>query len=180
MWEGAGQRYSEPSCDRVNAGRGGAIPGLAAPPKGANLHSCEPTSRFHEDLCRRGHGRDRPAAGSSVVGDGPHGGGVFSFIHLEDAAAATVATLTAEPGVYHVVDDTPVAVRDWLPFYAKLLAAAAPRRVPKLVGRLLAGSYAVHMMCEQRGISNAKAKRELGWTPAHPSWRDAIREELGT
>jgi 2-alkyl-3-oxoalkanoate reductase len=104
-----------------------------------------------------------------IVGDG---GGIFPWIHLEDAAAATVLALEHEgPAVYNVVDDEPAPVRDWLPVLAQALDAKPPRRFPAWLARLVAGEAAVVMGTEARGASNAKAKRELGWTPRHPSWR---------
>jgi len=100
------------------------------------------------------------------------GGGVLSFIHLDDAAAATVLALEHNgPAIYNVVDDDPAAVREWLPVLAQALGAKRPRRVPRWLARLLAGEVAVVMATESRGASNAKAKRELGWTLRYPSWR---------
>jgi nucleoside-diphosphate-sugar epimerase len=105
-----------------------------------------------------------------VVGDG---GGVWSFIHVADAAEATVAALEhGSRGVYNIVDDDPAPVAEWLPAMAEKLGAKKPMRVPRFVGRLLAGEAGVVMMTELRGASNAKAKRELGWTPPHSSWRE--------
>jgi nucleoside-diphosphate-sugar epimerase len=107
-----------------------------------------------------------------VVGDG---GGVWSFIHIEDAADATVAAVEhGSRGIYNVVDDEPAQVAEWLPAIAKSVGAKPPRRVPRWLGRLLAGEVATVMMTEVRGASNAKAKRELGWRPAHPSWRGVL------
>jgi nucleoside-diphosphate-sugar epimerase len=107
-----------------------------------------------------------------VVGDG---GGVWSFVHIEDAAAATVAAVERGPrGISHIVDDDPAPVADWLPEVARALGAGPPRRVPRWLGRLLAGEAATVMMTEVRGASNAKAKRELGWQPRHPSWREGL------
>ena len=104
-----------------------------------------------------------------LVGDG---GGVWSFIHVADAAEATVAAVThGSRGVYNVVDDDPAPVAEWLPALAQELGAKKPVRVPRFIGRLFAGEVGVVMMTEVRGASNAKAKRELGWSPAHPSWR---------
>jgi nucleoside-diphosphate-sugar epimerase len=103
------------------------------------------------------------------------GGGVWSFIHVADAAEATVAAVEhGSRGVYNVVDDDPAAVAEWLPVLAEQLGAKRPMRVPRVVGRLLAGEFAVLMMTELRGASNAKAKRELAWHPAHPSWRQGF------
>src|SRR5215211_1047370 len=107
-----------------------------------------------------------------LVGDGR---GVWSFIHVADAADATVAAVErGSRGVYNVVDDDPAPVAEWLPVLAAELGAKKPRRVPRFIGRLFAGEAAVVMMTELRGASNAKAKRELGWRPAHPSWRDGF------
>ena len=102
---------------------------------------------------------------------------MWSFIHIADAAEATVAAIEhGAPGVYNVVDDEPATVAEWLPVLARTLGAKEPMRVPRFVGRLLAGETGAVMMTELRGASNAKAKRELGWTPAHASWRDGFRE----
>jgi nucleoside-diphosphate-sugar epimerase len=107
-----------------------------------------------------------------LVGDG---GAVWSFIHVADAAEATVAAIEhGRRGVYNVVDDDPAAVAEWLPALARSIDARKPMRVPRFVGRLAAGRAGVVMMTELRGASNAKAKRELGWRPAHPSWRDGF------
>jgi len=101
-----------------------------------------------------------------------NGGGVWSFIHVADAAEATVAAVEhGSRGVYNVVDDDPAPVAVWLPALAHELGAKKPMRVPRFVGRLFAGEVGVVMMTEIRGASNAKAKRELAWSPAHPSWR---------
>jgi nucleoside-diphosphate-sugar epimerase len=107
-----------------------------------------------------------------LVGDG---GAVWSFIHVGDAADATVAAVErGTRGVYNIVDDDPVPVREWLPALAAELGAKPPMRVPRLVGRLAAGQAGVVLMDELRGASNAKAARELGWRPAHPSVRDTL------
>jgi nucleoside-diphosphate-sugar epimerase len=112
-----------------------------------------------------------------IVGDG---GGVWSYVHIDDAAVATaVAVERGEPGVYNVVDDEPAPVREWLPVLASALGAEPPRRVPRWLGRLLAGEAATVMMTEARGASNAKAKRELGWTPGYASWRQGFAQGLG-
>src|SRR4051812_42629653 len=104
-----------------------------------------------------------------IVGDG---GGVMSFIHLDDAAAATVLALEHDgSGIYNVVDDEPAPVREWLPVLASALGAKPPRRFPRWLARLIAGEAAVVMGTESRGASNAKAKRELDWTLRYPSWR---------
>jgi nucleoside-diphosphate-sugar epimerase len=112
-----------------------------------------------------------------VVGDG---GGVWSFIHIDDAAAATVAAVErGRRGIYNVVDDEPAPAREWMPQLARTLGAAPPRRLPRWVGRLLAGEAAAVMMTEVRGASNDKAKRELGWTPSYASWRQGFAHGLG-
>ena len=104
-----------------------------------------------------------------IVGDG---GGVWSFIHVADAAEATVAAIEhGGRGVYNVVDDDPAPVAEWLPALAQTLGAKKPMRVPRLIGRLFAGEAGVVMMTDIRGASNAKAKRELQWRPGHASWR---------
>jgi len=107
-----------------------------------------------------------------LVGDGR---GVWSFIHVADAAEATVAAVEhGSRGAYNVVDDDPTPVAEWLPTLAHTLGAKKPMRVPRFVGRLFAGETGVMMMTEIRGASNTKAKRELGWRPAHPSWRQGF------
>jgi nucleoside-diphosphate-sugar epimerase len=112
-----------------------------------------------------------------IIGDG---GGVFSHIHVDDAAAATVlAVERGAPGIYNVVDDEPAPVRDWLPVLAGALGAKPPRHLPRWVARLLAGEAATAMMTEVKGASNEKAKRELGWQPRYPSWRQGFLEGLG-
>ena len=102
-----------------------------------------------------------------------NGGGVMSFIHVHDAAAATVLALEAEPGIYNVTDDEPAPMRDWLPALAAALGAKPPYRVPAWVAALLMGKL-LPMMTEARGASNAKAKKELGWTLRYPSWREGF------
>jgi len=111
-----------------------------------------------------------------VVGKGT---GTFSFVHVEDAAAAFVAAIDhGPPGVYNVVDDEPAPLHEWVPFYAELLGAKPPRRVPLWLARLAAGKDLASAAIEMRGASNAKAKRELDWEPAHPSWRQGLRQAL--
>jgi nucleoside-diphosphate-sugar epimerase len=100
------------------------------------------------------------------------GSGVWSFIHVADAADATVVAVErGSRGIYNIVDDDPAPVAEWLPALAGELGARKPMRVPRFVGRLFAGDVGVTMMTELRGASNARAKRELGWSPAHPTWR---------
>jgi nucleoside-diphosphate-sugar epimerase len=107
-----------------------------------------------------------------LVGDG---GGVWSFIHIADAADATMAAVErGHRGVYNVVDDDPARVAEWLPALAQALGAKKPMWVPRFIGRLFAGEVGAVMMTELRGASNAKAKRELAWRPAHPSWRQGF------
>lgn len=109
-----------------------------------------------------------------VIGDGA---GIWSFVHIEDAAAATVAAIErGRRGIYNIVDDEPAPVATWLPAAASALGAPPPRRVPRWLGRLLAGEGFTVMMTEVRGASNAKAKRELGWQPRHASWREGFLE----
>ena len=108
------------------------------------------------------------------------GGGVWSMVHIVDAASATVAAIErGKPGIYHVADDEPAPVRDFLPVLARALGAKPPRRVPAWVVRLLAGRAAVDTMTRVRGISSEKAKCELGWTLQYPSWRTGFTEGLG-
>jgi nucleoside-diphosphate-sugar epimerase len=111
-----------------------------------------------------------------VVGDGA---GVWSFIHIEDAAAATVAAIErGERGIYNVVDDDPAPVAEWLPAAASAVGAKPPRRLPRWLGRIAAGEAATVMMTEIRGASNDKAKRELGWSPRYHSWREGFATGL--
>lgn len=111
-----------------------------------------------------------------IVGEGA---GTFSFVHVEDAAAACVAALDhGAPGVYNVVDDEPARQREWVPVYAQALGAKPPRRVPAWLVRLAAGKDLASAAVEMRGASNAKAKRELGWQPAYPSWRQGFAASL--
>jgi 2-alkyl-3-oxoalkanoate reductase len=112
-----------------------------------------------------------------IVGDG---GGVWSFVHIEDAAAATaIAVERGQPGIYNIVDDDPAPVRELLPALASALGAKPPRRVPRWLARLVAGEAATVTMTEVRGASNEKAKRELGWQLRYPSWRQGFAQGLG-
>lgn len=100
------------------------------------------------------------------------GGGVWSFIHVIDAARATIAAITrGSPGIYNVVDDEPAKVATWLPALAKAIGAKPPYHIPHWLGELIIGKAGVSMMTQIRGCSNAKAKRELNWTPVYPTWR---------
>jgi nucleoside-diphosphate-sugar epimerase len=116
-------------------------------------------------------GRKLPIIGS--------GAGIWSCTHIDDAAAAAVAALErGAPGIYNIVDDDPAPVAEFLPYIAEAVGAKPPLRVPAWLGRVLAGDVAVQMMTEARGASNAKAKRELGWQPIWPTWRDGFRHGL--
>jgi nucleoside-diphosphate-sugar epimerase len=107
-----------------------------------------------------------------IVGDG---NGMFSFIHVADAADATLAAVErGTRGVYHIVDDEPAPIREWLPVVADRLGAKPPFRIPRWLGRLVGGEMIVTMSTETRGASNERAKRVLGWTPRHASWRDSL------
>ncbi len=111
-----------------------------------------------------------------IVGKGT---GTFSFIHVDDAADATITAVErGAPGVYNVVDDEPAPLREWLPRYAEVVGAKKPRRIPLWLARLVAGKGVALFATELRGASNAKAKRELGWEPSHPTWRQGFRESL--
>jgi nucleoside-diphosphate-sugar epimerase len=108
-----------------------------------------------------------------IVGDGA---GVWSFLHIDDAASATVAAIErGAPGVYNIADDEPAPVREWLPMLAASLGAPPPRHVPAWLARPLIGGLFMVMMTTARGMSSEKAKRELDWTPAYPSWREGFR-----
>jgi nucleoside-diphosphate-sugar epimerase len=112
-----------------------------------------------------------------IIGDG---GGVWSHVHIDDAAAATVAAVDhGQPGIYNVVDDEPAPVREWLPVLATALDAKPPRHIPRWLGRLAAGETATLMMTDVRGASNEKANRELGWKPRYASWRQGFARGLG-
>jgi nucleoside-diphosphate-sugar epimerase len=112
-----------------------------------------------------------------IVGDG---GGIWSLVHIEDAAAATaIAVERGGRGIYNIVDDDPAPVREWLPELASALNAKPPRRIPRWLGRLVAGETATFMMTEVSGASNEKARRELGWQLRYPSWRQGFAQGLG-
>jgi nucleoside-diphosphate-sugar epimerase len=171
-------------------------PDLPAPGLAAILHleRAVTTIEWGEGLALRYGGFYGPGTGMSlapdavmaelirnrrfpIVGDG---GGVWSFVHIEDAAAATATAVEhGRPGIYNVVDDEPAPVREWLPVLASALGAEPPRRIPRWLGRLLAGEVATAMMTEVRGASNEKAKRELGWKLRYPSWRQGFAQGLG-
>ena len=104
---------------------------------------------------------------------------MWSFIHIADAAAATVAAIDhGAPGLYNVVDDEPARVRDWLPGLAQAVQAKPPWHLPRWLGRLMVGQAGTVMMTEVRGASNAKAKRELRWQPHYPNWHVGFAEGL--
>jgi nucleoside-diphosphate-sugar epimerase len=108
-----------------------------------------------------------------VVGSGT---GVWSFIHVADAADATIAALDrGAPGLYNIVDDLPVPAAEWIPYLAEVVGAKRPFRVPVWAGKMAAGEAAVSMMTQVRGSSNDKAKAVLGWAPRHASWREGFR-----
>ncbi len=107
------------------------------------------------------------------------GSGVFSFIHVDDAADATVAAVEhGAPGVYNIVDDEPAPMSEWVPVFAEAAGAKPPRRVPVWLARFVAGKAVSGFAVALRGVSNEKAKRELGWQPAHPTWRTGFAESL--
>ena len=108
-----------------------------------------------------------------VIGGGT---GIWSFIEITDAAAATLAAVDrGAPGVYNVVDSDPAPVAEWLPYLAEVAGAKPPLRVPAWLGRLLAGEFVVAQMTSVRGSSNEKARKELGWEPRYASWREGFR-----
>jgi nucleoside-diphosphate-sugar epimerase len=112
-----------------------------------------------------------------IIGGGT---GYVSWVHVDDAANATVLAMEQKAhGVFNIVDDEPAPVREWLPYLAECVGAKPPRRVPAWLARLVAGEMAVGVMTEARGFANAKAKRELGWELRYPSWRQGFKEELG-
>jgi nucleoside-diphosphate-sugar epimerase len=120
------------------------------------------------DFGRRARGRQLP-----IVGDG---GGMFSFLHPEDAAAAAVMALERGQGVYNVTDDEPAAAREWIPVFCDAVGAPRPLRIPLWLARLVAGRMVAEAMVSYRAASSARAKAELGWAPRHPSWRQGFYE----
>lgn len=146
-----------------------------------------------EGLVLRYGGFYGPGTGISLAADAPmaalirkrrfpilgDGGGVWSLVHIDDAAAATAAAVEhGQPGIYNIVDDEPATVREWVPVLARALAVKPPRRIPRWLARLAAGDVATAMMTEARGASNDKAKRELGFKPHYPSWREGFAQGL--
>ncbi len=113
-----------------------------------------------------------------IFGDGD---GVWSFVHIDDAAEATaIAVEQRRPGLYNIVDDEPAEVSVWLPELARVLGAKQPYRLPAWIGKLAMGEAGMSLMTRVRGSSNAKAKKELGWRPHYPSWREGFRRGLGS
>jgi 2-alkyl-3-oxoalkanoate reductase len=110
-----------------------------------------------------------------IVGTGT---GIFSFLHVDDAASAAISALVRGSGVYNIVDDHPAAAREWIPAFCADVGAPKPIRVPAWLATILAGRFAVGTLLVSRGASNAKAKRELGWSPAHPTWRAGFLADL--
>ena len=124
------------------------------------------------DILAMVHARRLPIVGG--------GSGVWSFCHVDDAASATALALThGAPGVYNIVDDEPAPVGVWLPELARIIGAKPPLRIPAWLARPLLGEHGVSLMTKVRGSSNAKAKRELGWSPRYSSWREGFRTGLG-
>jgi 2-alkyl-3-oxoalkanoate reductase len=121
-------------------------------------------------------GRDALRRRLPIVGSGT---GIFSFVHVDDAASATVAALDRGSGIYNVCDDEPAPMTEWVPVYAEALGAKRPRHVPQWVARLVAGKQAAVMAERLEGASNRKARDELGWQPRYTSWREGFREALG-
>jgi nucleoside-diphosphate-sugar epimerase len=112
-----------------------------------------------------------------IPGDG---GGLFGMVHIDDAAAATVAALDGPAGVFNVVDDVPAPASEWMPFVARLLGANPPRHVPEAIARVGAGKFLAYLMCDQPAVSNERARTELGWSPHFPDWHDGLREALSS
>jgi nucleoside-diphosphate-sugar epimerase len=121
------------------------------------------------DFERQAKSRMLPIVGS--------GAGIFSFLHIADAATSAIAALDRGTGVYNITDDEPAATRDWIPAFCREVGAPAPMHVPALAARIAAGSVAAELLTDGRGASNAKAKRELGWSPSHPTWRAGFLAE---
>jgi nucleoside-diphosphate-sugar epimerase len=118
------------------------------------------------DFQRQARARMLPIVGS--------GAGIFSFLHVTDAAKAAIAALERGDGVYNITDDEPAAARDWIPAFCREVGAPPPLHVPAWVARIVAGSFASGVLTEGRGASNRKAKLEMGWAPSHPSWRTGL------
>jgi nucleoside-diphosphate-sugar epimerase len=110
-----------------------------------------------------------------IPGDGS---GLFGFLHVDDAATATLAALQGPAGVFNLVDDVPAPSSEWMPFVARLLGAKPPHRVPESVARVGAGRFLTYLMCDQPAVSNRRARDELGWVPQHPDWHEGLRTAL--
>jgi len=110
-----------------------------------------------------------------IPGDG---GGLFGLVHIDDAAAATVAALDGPVGVFNVVDDVPAPASEWMPFVAQLLGAKPPHRVPESIGRVGAGKFLTYLMCDQPAVSNRRARTELAWSPQFPDWHEGLQRTL--
>jgi len=110
-----------------------------------------------------------------IPGDGR---GLFGFVHIDDAASATVAALQGPAGVFNLVDDVPARSSEWMPFVARLLGAKRPHRVPERVARVGAGKFLTYLMCDQPAVSNHRARSELGWIPRYPDWHEGLRTAL--
>ena len=106
------------------------------------------------------------------------GGGLFGLVHIDDATAATVASLVGPVGVFNVVDDVPARASEWMPFVAALLGAKAPHHVPEAIASVGAGRFLTYLMCDQPAVSNRRARTELGWTPRYPDWHEGLRTAL--
>jgi nucleoside-diphosphate-sugar epimerase len=106
------------------------------------------------------------------------GAGLFGFVHVDDAAQATVAALHGPTGVFNVVDDVPAPAAEWMPLLAQLLGTKPPQRVPKSLARVSAGPFLVYLLCDQPAVSNGRARHELGWLPAFPDWHQGLPAAL--
>jgi nucleoside-diphosphate-sugar epimerase len=106
------------------------------------------------------------------------GGGLFGFVHVQDATSATLSALSGPTGVFNVVDDVPAPASEWMPLVAGWLGAKPPRRVPEALARLGAGQFLTYLLCEQPAVTNARARTELGWVPRYPDWHEALRAAL--
>jgi nucleoside-diphosphate-sugar epimerase len=167
------ERHAQRVRDRAAQRRRQRLQGLGRVSRYANLYG--PGTAFSEGgaFVEQVRGRKLPVIGADT--------GVGSFVHVDDAAAATVAAIEQEArGIYNVADDDPAPAATWLPELARILGAKPPRHVPVWIARLAAGEAAVSMFTQIRGASNAKAKRELGWQPDHATWRDGFRRGLST
>jgi nucleoside-diphosphate-sugar epimerase len=168
----ANQRESLAAIRRLERAVGGAggLEGIAL--RFGNFYGPGTGFALDGDLVELVHKRRLP-----IVGDGA---GVWSFIHVDDVATATIAALDhGSPGIYNIVDDEPAPVSDWLPDLAEAIGAKPPRHVPVWLGRIATGEVGVSMMTRIKGASNAKAKRALDWAPAYGSWRQGFRVGLG-